>query len=311
MTADGSAGLRPAAAGLERSPSALPAARSYFYLAVMVVCWAGDWPLMKLALADAPPLAFVLLLLVGTLALLAPLLPAFGLPLLPVKGERLGLFWVGQLQVAGFLVCCVIGLALVPAGRAIVLAYTMPLWAIPIGLWLWPEALGRTRLLGAATGFAGLFLFMSPGLVDWTSGRTLAGNALLLLAAIAWALGACLYRRRRWRTPFWVQTFWQLLVSTATVALLALPSTGAEPIRWTPGLIAILAYNCIVATALGYFLWNKVLTAMPAAVAGQVLTLTPIGGFILSTLIFGGTITTGIVVSIGLIVAGILLSLRS
>jgi hypothetical protein len=31
-----------------------------------------------------------------------------------------------------------------------------------------------------------------------------------------------------------------------------------------------------------------VLTMMPAAVAGQVLALPPIGGFLLSTLIFGG-----------------------
>jgi drug/metabolite transporter (DMT)-like permease len=60
---------------------------------------------------------------------------------------------VGELQVAGFLICSIIGLAILPAGRAIVLAYTMPLWAIPIGLFLWPEPLDRTRLTGAAIGF--------------------------------------------------------------------------------------------------------------------------------------------------------------
>src|SRR5436853_4500295 len=31
---------------------------AYLYLAVIVVTWAGNWPLMKLALADAPPLVF-------------------------------------------------------------------------------------------------------------------------------------------------------------------------------------------------------------------------------------------------------------
>jgi drug/metabolite transporter (DMT)-like permease len=80
----------------------------------------------------------------------------------------------------------------------------MPLWAIPIGLFLWPEPQGRNQLIGAATGFAGLVLFMNPGLVDWRNGRVLAGNALLLLAAILWALGSCLYRRRAWRSSFWV-----------------------------------------------------------------------------------------------------------
>ena len=49
---------------------------------------------------------------------------------------------------------------------------------------------------------------------------------------------------------------------------------------------------------------------MPAAVAGQVLALTPIGGFLLSMLIFGGAVTGDVVLSIVLIVAGIILTLR-
>ena len=63
-------------------------------------------------------------------------------------------------------------------------------------------------------------------------------------------------------------------------------------------------------TALGYFLWGKVLSVMPAASAGQVLTLTPIGGFMLSLMVFGGTITPDIVASIGLIISGIFVTLR-
>jgi drug/metabolite transporter (DMT)-like permease len=227
-----------------------------------------------------------------------------------VRGERSSLFWVGQLQVAGFLICSIIGLAIVPAGRAIVLAYTMPLWAIPIGLFSWPEPLGRAPLIGAAIGFAGLVLFMNPGLVDWRNGRVLAGNTLLLLAAILWAVGSCLYRRHSWRSPFWVQTFWQLAVSIAPVGAIVLTGVAAGPVHLSPGLIAILAYNCIITTALGYFLWGKVLSVMPATTAGQVLTLTPVGGFVLSTLIFGGTVTADVVLSVALIVGGIFVTLR-
>jgi drug/metabolite transporter (DMT)-like permease len=283
----------------------------YLYLAIVVVTWAGNWPMMKLALSDAPPLAFVLLRLVGTLALMAPALAALRAPLLPLRGERLGLFWVGQLQVAGFLICSIIGLSIVPAGRAIVLGYTMPLWAIAFELWHGTERIGRGQLIGAALGFAGLFLFMSPGLVDWGDWRILGGNAMLLLAAICWAWGSILYRQRNWRSGFWSQTFWQLAVSLPPIALMALPETLHEPIRWSAGLAANLAYNWIVTTALGYFLWNKVLAVMPAAVAGQVMALTPVGGFLLSTAIFGGAVTADIALSIALIVAGIVMTLRS
>src|SRR5213075_1074617 len=181
----------------------------YLYLAIIVVSWAGNWPLMKLALADAPPVTFVLLRLIGTLILLAPMLHAIGAPLVPLRGERLGLFWVGQFQVTGFLLFAIAGLSIEAPGRAIVLAYTFSLWAIPIGVLLGVERLSRFHLIGATIGFAGLVLFMNPGLVDWSSGRTLLGNAFLLLSAIAWAFGSCLYRRRIWRTRFWTQTFWQ------------------------------------------------------------------------------------------------------
>jgi drug/metabolite transporter (DMT)-like permease len=283
----------------------------YLYLAITVVSWAANWPLMKLALADAPPFVFVLLRLGGTLALMAPALLVVREPLLPVPGERFGQFVVGLLQVAGFLIFGIVGLSILPAGRAIVLAYTMPLWAIPVEIWLAPQILRRGHLVGAAVGFAGLLLFMNPGLVDWSDVRVLLGNAMLLLAAICWALGSVLYRQRVWRTGFWAQTFWQLLASLPAVALVAMPAVLGEQVRWSLGLGLILAYNWIVTTALGYFLWNKVLTAMPAAVAGQVMALTPVGGFLLSAAIFGGEVSLDVLASIALIVAGIVLTLRA
>jgi drug/metabolite transporter (DMT)-like permease len=87
-----------------------------FYLGAIILTWAGNWPLMKLALGQVPPFLFVLLRLAGSLALIAPV--ATRQRLAPEHGERLGLFWVGQLQVAGFLVCSIIGLSIMPAGRA-------------------------------------------------------------------------------------------------------------------------------------------------------------------------------------------------
>jgi len=49
---------------------------------------------------------------------------------------------------------------------------------------------------------------------------------------------------------------------------------------------------------------------MSPAVAGQVLTLTPIAGFLLSTLIFGGAITVDVVGGIVLIAIGLVMTLR-
>lgn len=282
----------------------------YLYIAVIVLASSANWPLMKLALRDAPPLVFVLLRLAGSVVLMVPTLIALRMPLLPIRGERLALFWVGELQVAGFLICSIVGLMIVPAGRAVVLAYTMPLWALPIGHWLRPEPLHRGQLFGAAFGLAGLVLFMNPGLVDWADPRVLLGNGMLVLSAIVWAAGSCLYRRRSWQSPFWTQTFWQLAVSTVAVSAGALPAIAGASVHWSPLLVAVLAFNWLVTTALWYFLWNKILTAMSPATAGQVLALTPVGGYLVSAAIFGGAVTADVVASIVLIVGGIVLTLR-
>ena len=276
----------------------------------MVATWAGNWPLMRLALVHTEPIVFVSLRTAGSIAILAPILAVLNRPLLPVPTERLALFWVGLFQVTGFLVFSIIGLAIVAPGRAIELAYTMPLWAVLLGLGWSREVLSLSKLAGATFGFAGLILFMNPALVDWTDQREVAGNLFLVLAAICWAVGSCLYGRRLWRSSFWAQTFWQLAVGAVTIAA---PAAVLEPdwsVQWTTGFVAILAYNWVVTTVLGYFLWNKVLAVMSPAVAGQVLTLTPISGFLLSTLIFGGAITLDIVGGILLIAIGLVLTLR-
>jgi len=113
--------------------------------------------------------------------------------LLPVPQGRLVLFWVGLFQVTGFVVFSIIGLAIVAPGRAIVLAYTMPLWAIPIGRFLWPEPVGRAQIVGAAIGFVGFLSQLhgaetkpdrrADGIVVLTGGSSRVSDAMELLAA--------------------------------------------------------------------------------------------------------------------------------
>src|ERR1700746_2071415 len=100
---------------------------------------------------------------------------------------------------------------------------------------------------------------MNPGLVDWTNGRAPLGNAFLLLSAMTWAFGSCLYRRRVWGPPVLQPTLLQLFVSGAIVVAFALPQIDSEPVHWSASFVAILTYNWIVTTALGYFLWAIVL----------------------------------------------------
>ncbi len=302
---DGTTALR-ASAGPGR-----PRLASIGYLVFIVLCWAGNWPLMKLVLGDIGPLSFAALRLIGAAATIGAILAARGERLLPQRGECGPLAWTGLLQIGCLFSLNMLGLQYVPPGRASVLVYTMPLWAILFGIWLARERPGRLALGGGLLGFVGLALFCGPSLVAWRQPRILLGNGELLLAAALWALGAVLYRRRRWQSGFWPQVFWQLLSAALPVSALAVALEGGRPIRWTAVLLATLAFNWLIGTGLAYWCWAKVLADMSAATAGQVVMLVPVIAFLISVAFFGESVTPRLLLSIALILLGVVLALRA
>lgn len=250
-------------------------ARAYLQLFGIVAVWSGNWPFLKMAFADIGPLTFTALRFAGAAGVICLLLPKLAAPLLPVRGERIPLGVIGFWQIGANLGLIALGLLFVPPGRAAVLAYTMQIWALPLGWIILGERLTALRTAGAVLAFIGIIVYFNPLLVDWSDGRALFGNAILIVAAIGWALGACLYRLRSWRTPFWTQILWQLLVSAVATAAVAFAVEGGRPVEWSPLVLGMLAYNWLIGTALCYWWWAKALSVMPASQAGQVISLVP------------------------------------
>ena len=280
------------------------------YLTVAILSWGGNWILMKLIVGDLPAIAFTLIRVAGAAAVVVALLVATRRPLLPLRAERLPLAGIGLLQVAALLSLGILGLHYVQTGRAVVLTYTMQIWAIPLERWLVGQRLSRVKLAGAGVSLAGLLLYMEPGMIDWHDPGALIGNGILLSGAVVWALGAVLYRRRAWHSDVWTQTAWQLLVSVPPLCLGALVGWD-RPIVWSAKLLAVFVVNWTVPTALAYWCWARVLAVMPAATAGQWLLLTPVFAYVASVFIFGDPVTLPILASIALILAGLLLTVRA
>jgi len=296
---------------LPGAPPARPGFATYAYLGFIVVCWGINWPVMKIVLADVGPFTFAALRIVGAIAMAALILLATGERFRPAEGEAVPLAWTGVLQIGCLFSLNMLGVRYVLPGRASVLAYTMPLWAILFGIWLARERPDRQKLLGALVGFVGLAVFFDPRLVDWGNGQVLLGNGMLLLSALLWALGAVLYRRRHWRSGFWSQILCQLLGAAPPVLLLALLIEGGRGVRWTPTLLAALAYSWLFGTGLTYWCWAKVLTEVPVATAGQVTMLVPVIAFLCSVAFFGEQVTAQVLLSVGLILLGVVLILRA
>jgi drug/metabolite transporter (DMT)-like permease len=289
---------------------AAPRLRTALQLGGIVLFWAANWPLIKLVLPDIGPLSFTALRFFGAALMMALLARMLRVPFVPARHERAMLAVTGLLQMGVMLGLAAVGLQYVPPGRAAVLVYTMSLWALPLGWWLANERPTPTQLIGGAVGLAGLLLFFEPAQI-LAGGRAAFGYGLILAAAVCWALGACLYRGRGgWRTPFWTQTLYQLLVSALAVGIAAAAFESARPIHWTWTLAAVLLFNWFVGTGLTYWWWGQVLAVLPAARAGQIASLVPVVALAMSALALGETVTLRLAVAVALVLGGVVIVSR-
>jgi drug/metabolite transporter (DMT)-like permease len=195
----------------------------------------------------------------------------------------------------------------IDANRTILLAYSMPIWALFFGLVLSRDLVNPRTVIGVVLGFGGLALFCAPWSMDWTSFDALTGSGAALLGSVAWALGAVLYRRFTWTSSLGQQIFLQLLTATVT-AILCAAAFEQRPVVFDEHYVAIILYNALVPTILAFWFWAKILTLIPATTAGQFMLLSPIVGIALGSLVLGEALTLVLIASAALILGGALLA---
>jgi drug/metabolite transporter (DMT)-like permease len=275
------------------------------FLATVVVAWGFTWPVNKLVLATVPPLWAVALRSVIAAAMMLLLAVAIGRLRLPPREDLPVLLSITLLHMVGFSVLTTFGLAVVPAGRSVVLAYTTPLWVTP-GAWLFlGERLTARRTIGGLIGLVGLATLFNPFAFDWTSREAVLGNAAILLGAVLWAASILHIRGHRWRsTPFELLP-WELLLTTAILVSLSLAFEGVPAWTWTPTLIALLLYAGMPGTALPYWAIAMATQRLPAFTTSLGLLATPVFSVIVSTVWLGEALTPSLVMAIALILGGI------
>ena len=280
------------------------------YLFIVIVSWGSNYPLMKLALRDMPPLTFSAVRLFGGSVVVAVLLWSIGAArLLPPREERAGLGGVSILQYVSVLGLASVSLQYLPAGRTVAVIYSMPLWAAVFDALILKNRLSMVQCLGILTSLGGMMLFLNPAVIDWSDTGAVMGLAMTALAAACWGLGAVLYRTRQWTASMLSQTLWQLLVAGAVLVITAIWLEYPMTTRFTPALMLILLWNWLVPTALAVWAWTKVLSYLPGSIAGQFLMSTPFVGIALSAWIFDENLPVVFALSATLITLGGMLAL--
>lgn len=284
---------------------ALGAGRALLLLAALVLIWGANWPIMKFGLTLVTPFWFgVLRLLLGMVTLFA-VLAALGRLRLPPRADLSVVFSIGLLQMALFLALVNLALQIVPAGRSAVLAYTTPLWVAPGAVLLLGERMTRARGLGLALGLGGLLVLFNPLEFPWSDGRAVLGNAMLIGAAMGWALSIILLRRHRWSVPALELVPWQMLLAILPLAGAAVALEGAPRLAWSWDLFWLLAYNGPLATGLCYVISMTLQLALPAVTVSLGFLAVPAFGVLASTLALGEPLPLSLLGGMALILAGL------
>ncbi len=288
--------------------TALPRA-GYVLLAALTLFWGANWPVLKFVLEELPVWWFrSACVVVGGIGLLL-IARLSGQSLAVPRAERGPLVLCALFNVVGWHLCSAYGLSLMPAGRAAIVAFTMPLWASLLGSLVLGEALTRSKLIGLALGMAGLAVLIGPDLADLEAAPL--GALFMILAAISWASGTVAIKRFTWSVPTTSLVGWQLMVGAVPITVGAVL---LEPMPELGGLgrdvwIA-LAYVFLFPMLFCQWAFFKTVRLFPASIAAIGTLAIPVVGVYASALMLGEVVGLREVSALALIcsaLAGVLL----
>ncbi len=282
-------------------------ARSRTLLVLLVLIWAISWPVIKAGVAVTPPIWFSCLRYAAAAISLFAVVAARGALEFPPRADWPLIAISGVLQMAAYSALTGTALTVLPPGRASVLAFSTPIWVVPISAWRLGERVSSTGLLGVCLGLGGILLIAAPSLIA-SKGEAFA-YALLLAAAAAWAVSIVFVRSHRFTADALSLAPWQMVVAATLLLPVALTTEGLPPRLGTRSLLA-LAYVAPVATAFAYWGVVEAGRRFPASTVSVALLATPALGLLISALLFDEAVGASLLVGLTLIGAGIRLVTR-
>ena len=277
-------------------------------LASLSLFWGLNWPGMKIILSEMTVWWFrAMCLIVGGLLLLS-LSALSGNRVLPYRREIRSIMFCGTFAVLGWMVFSAYGVSLMPAGRASIIAFTMPVWASLLAAPILGERITPVKIGGLLLGVAGLATLIGPDLIILQQAPL--GALCMLAAAMTWAMGTILIKRIPWEIPVLSNIGWQLLyasVPVTTVALLVEPLPDLTALS-TPVIIAIV-YIFIGPMSYCQWAYFKSITLLPASIAAIGTLTIPIIGVYSSHLLLGEPVGIYEVIALLLVLSALALVL--
>jgi drug/metabolite transporter (DMT)-like permease len=278
-------------------------------LLLLTACsWGLTWPQSKFLLSELPPFSMRSVCTIGGVVFAFAVAALRREELRPPRAEwgRLALF--GALNFGGFMVFSTLALVWLNASEAVIVTYTLPIWA---GVLAWPilgERPTVRRVAAMVLGLLGVALLVGVGGVQarWSK---LPGVACGLLAASMFGLGTVMAKRRALLLPPVTSVAWQAMIGAVPLLVLAFwehPHWGAvTPVGWL-----CCCYIMVMPMTVAYLAWFRALRFVPASTAATMVLISPMVGVFGSALLLGDPLGPRQLLAVGVTLSGVGLAAR-
>jgi O-acetylserine/cysteine efflux transporter len=278
--------------------AALPLRHLLLALAVVAV-WGSNFVVIKLGLAQLPPLLFATLRFVFAVlpAVLFLRRPAVPWRELAAYGVLIGAGQFGLLYLAMH--------GHISPGLASLVVQTQVFFTIGLSMWFSRERLGIFQWVALALALAGIGVIAAHTDADTSA----LGLGLVLLAALSWA-GGNLVARRAGSVNMLAYVVWASLFSVPPLLLLSWLFEG--PAAMLQGLQqasvatwAAVLWQSVGNTLFGYAAWAWLLARHPAATVSPMALLVPVFGMTASAFWLGESLPAWKLAAAALVLAGL------
>ncbi|MGB3742108.1 MAG: DMT family transporter [Castellaniella sp.] len=259
-------------------------ARQLIGLVLLTLMWGLNWPVMKLGLREWSPLWFRAITMGGGALVLLLYYWRQGLPLLPRGAAQWrSVIVLGLPNVLGWHGLSIIGVDHLPAGRAAILGFTMPVFTVLLAVLFYGERF-TARLALAVTA-----VLIAIALLLWHEVHALAGSPVGIVwmqgAAFCWALGTVWMQRARLTLAPETLVIWMLGLSSIALLLLAWTIEPAPQWHFSSTTAGVLLWSILLNYGAAQVIWFAMARALPASTSAMSITAVPIVGILGSMLI--------------------------
>lgn len=269
--------------------------------------WGLQQVLIKATISEIPPMFQASLRLVGATALLWFWCLWRKIPLFSRDGSLKAGLLAGALFGAEF-ACIYIGLQYTSASRLTVFLYTSPFWvAVLVPLWVKSERLRGLQWVGLSGAFVAVVFALREG---FTGGHasTAHGDVLALAAGMLWGLTTVVIRATKLtRISAEKLLFYQLAVSAAVFPFLSLYLGEEWSWHFSPFAVTSLLLQTVIGAFASYLAWMWMLGRYPATKISVFVFFTPLFALLFGALWLKESVTTGLLVALATVAAGIVL----